>query len=175
MSLSSAAVAQAAALPLAGLLPPPVVVHRSVVIVAAGGRDISWTQERIASALLQRSGGRAVLLLLHGSARGADQAIGRASHQLGWRVQSLPVEWGRYGRSAGPILNRRLLEQALAEAQAHTSPAFSASVLVIVFPGGPGTASLVQQARRCSSRSRLPVVVMVMEVPPPFAPEPLAA
>jgi hypothetical protein len=173
MSLFSAAVAHAAALPPAALLPPPVLVHRSVVIVAAGGRDLSWPQERIASALLQRSGGRAGQLLLHGGARGADRAIGRAAQQLGWRVQSLPAEWGRYGRSAGPIRNRCLLEQALAEAQAHTSPAFSASVLVIAFPGGPGTASLVQQARRCSSRSPVPVVVM--EVPPPFSPEPLAA
>jgi len=59
------------------------------------------------------------------------------------------------------------------EAQAHTSPAFSASVLVIAFPGGAGTASLVQQARRCSSRS--PVLVVVMEVPQPFSPEPLPA
>ena len=173
MSLSSAAVAHAAALPLAGLLPPPVVVHRSVVIVAACGRDLSWPQEQIASALLQRSGGRAVHLLPHGGARGADQAIGLAAHQLGWPVQSLPAEWGRYGRSAGPIRNRRLLEPALAEAQAHTSPSFSASVLVIAFPGGAGTASLVQQARRCSSRSPVPVVVM--EVPPPFSPEPFAA
>jgi hypothetical protein len=38
-------------------LPPPVLVHRSVVIVAAGGRDLSWPQERIASALLQRRSG----------------------------------------------------------------------------------------------------------------------
>jgi hypothetical protein len=52
MSLSSAAVAHAAAFPPAALLPPPVLVHRSVVIVAAGGRDLSWPQERIASALL---------------------------------------------------------------------------------------------------------------------------
>ena len=154
MSYSSAAVAQAAALPLAGLLPPPVVVHRSVVIVAASGGDLSWPLEHIASALLQRSGGR-------------------AAHQLGWRVQSLAADWRRYGRSAGPIRNRRLLEQALVEAQAHISPAFTASVLVIAFPGGPGTASLVHQARRCSSRS--PVPVLVMEVPPPFVPEPLAA
>ncbi|MDM7952536.1 MAG: hypothetical protein QUV07_04870 [Cyanobium sp. CZS 25K] len=138
--------------------------HRSVVIVAAGGRDLSWPQERIASALLQRSGGRPVHLLLHGGARGA--------HQIGWRVQALAADWRRYGRSAGPIRNRRLLEQALVEAQAHTSPAFCASVLVIAFPGGPGTVSLVQQARRCSSRS--PVQVVVMEVPPPFSPEPLA-
>jgi len=173
MSLSSAAVAQGAALPSLGLLPPPAWAHRSVVIVAAGGRDLVWPQGRIASALLQRSGGRPVHLLLHGGARGADQAIGRAAHQLGWPVQSLPAEWGRYGRSAGPIRNRRLLEQALAEAEAHTSPAFTASVLVIAFPGGPGTASLVQQALRCSSRSPVPLVVM--EVPPPFSPEPLAA
>ena len=173
MSLSSAAVAQAAALPSLGLLPPPGLAHRSVVIVAAGGRDLSWPQERIAAALLQRSAGRPVHLLLHGGARGADRAIGRAAQQLGWRVQSLAAEWRRYGRSAGPIRNRRLLEQALVEAQAHTSPAFSASVLVIAFPGGAGTASLVQQARCCSSRSPVPVVVM--EVPPPFSPEPLAA
>lgn len=75
MSLSSAAVAQAAALPSLGLLPPPALAHRSVVIVAAGGRDLVWPQERIASALLQRSGGRPVHLLLHGGARGADRAI----------------------------------------------------------------------------------------------------
>ena len=173
MSLSSAAVAQAAALPLPGLLPPPALAHRSVVIVAGGGRDLIWPQARIDTALLQRSGGRPVHLLLHGGARGADRAIGRAAHQLGWRVQSLAADWRRYGRRAGPIRNRRLLEQALVEAQAHTSPAFSASVLVIAFPGGAGTASLVQQARRCSSHSPVPVVVM--EVPPPFSPEPLTA
>ena len=173
MSLSSAAVAPAAALALPGLLPPPVLVHRSVVIVAGGGRDLAWPVERIASALLQRSGGRAVHLLLHGGARGADQAIGRAAHQLGWRVQSLAAEWSRYGRCAGPIRNRRLLEKALVEAQAHTSPAFSTSVLVIAFPGGAGTASLVQQARRTASRS--PVPIAVMEVSEPFSPEPLAA
>ena len=125
------------------------------------------------SCSLQRSGGRPVHLLLHGGARGADRAIGRAAQQLGWRVQALAADWRRHGRAAGPIRNRLLLEQALVEAQAHTSPAFSASVLVIAFPGGPGTASLVQQARRCSSRSPVPVVVM--EVPPPFSPEPLAA
>ncbi|MFN9624255.1 MAG: SLOG family protein [Cyanobacteriota bacterium] len=172
MSLSSAAVAQAAALSPFGLLPPLALADRSVVIVAAGGRDLVWPQDRIASALLQRSGGRLVHLLLHGGARGADQAIGRAAQQLGWRVQSLAAEWRRYGGGAGPIRNRRLLEQALEEARARTSPSTSASVLVIAFPGGAGTASLVQQARRCSSRAPVPVVVM--EVPPPFSLEPLA-
>ena len=82
MSLSSAAVAQAAALSSLGLLPPPALAHRSVVIVAAGGRDLVWPQERIASALLQRSGGRPVhLLLLGGTADGAISATGPAMEQ----------------------------------------------------------------------------------------------
>jgi hypothetical protein len=77
MSLFSAAVAQAAALPLPGLLSPPVLAHRSVVIVAAGGRDLSWPQQRIASTLLQRSAGRPVHLLLHGGAMAA--LLGRSA------------------------------------------------------------------------------------------------
>ncbi len=89
MSLSSAAVAQAAALPLPALLPPPVLAHCSVVIVAAGGRDLVWPQERIAAALLQRSGGRPVHLLLHGGARGADRAIGRAGSGQRWADRRL--------------------------------------------------------------------------------------
>ena len=164
MSLSSAAVAQAAELPSLGLLPPPALAHRSVVIVAAGGRDLVWPQERIASALLQRSGGRPVHLVLHGGARGADRAIGRAAQQLGWRVQALAADWRRHGRAAGPIRNRELLQQAIARAEAHTSPGCLASVLVVAFPGGSGTASLVQQARRMASRS--PVPIAVVEVSP---------
>ena len=53
---------------------------------------------------------------------------------------------------------------AIAEAMAHTSPLAATSVLVLAFPGGPGTASLVQQARRMASRS--PVPLAVVEVSP---------
>ena len=159
MSLSSAAVAHAAALPLAGLLPPPVVVHRSVVIVAAGGRDLSWPQERIASALLQRSGGRAVHLLLHGGARGADQAIAAAAHRLGWAVEAIPAQWARYGIAAGPVRNGQMLRRAHEEAKAfrRVTPT---GVLVIAFPGRSGTASLLQQARRLQGHTPLPVEVI---------------
>ena len=65
----------------------------------------------------------------------------------------MPAEWGRHGRAAGPIRNRELLKQAIARAVAHTSPVDQVSVLVVAFPGGAGTASLVQQARRMASRS----------------------
>jgi hypothetical protein len=100
-----------------------------------------------------------VHLLLHGGARGADAAIGRAAHQLGWSALVMPAQWQRHGRAAGPIRNRELLEQAVARALALSSPGRQVSVLVLAFPGGAGTASLVQQARGMASRSPVPISV----------------
>jgi hypothetical protein len=128
-------------------------------IVAGGGRELAWSSGQIASQLLARTGGRSVQLLLHGGARGADQAIDQTAQQLGWPVLSLPADWQRFGRAAGPIRNRLLLEQALGKAEALNSPDQLVSVLVMAFPGGAGTASLVQQARRLALVSAVPIAV----------------
>ena len=131
----------------------------SLVIAAGGGRDLAWPHQRVAAELLARTGGRLLHSLHHGGVRGADAAIGRAAHQLGWSSLVMPAQWQRHGRAAGPIRNRELLEQAVARAVAHTSPGSIASVLVVAFPGGAGTASLVQQARRLAARSPVPISV----------------
>ena len=143
---------------------PAVAPSHSLVIAAGGGRDLAWPQQRVAAELLARSGGRLVHLVLHGGARGADAAIGRAAQQLGWSSLVMPAQWQLHGRAAGPIRNRELLEQAVARAEAHSSPGYQASVLVVAFPGGAGTASLMREARRMASRS--PVPISVAEVSP---------
>ena len=143
---------------------PQISPSRSLVIAAGGGRDLAWPQQRVAAELLARSGGRLVHLLLHGGARGADAAIGRAAQQLGWSALVMPAQWQLHGRAAVPIRNRELLEQAIARAEAHSSPGYQASVLVVAFPGGAGTASLMREARRMASRS--PVPISVAEVSP---------
>ena len=132
---------------------------RSLVIAAGGGRDLAWPQQRVAAELLARSSGRLVHLLLHGGARGADAAIGRAAQQLGWSALVMPAQWQLHGRAAGPIRNRELLEQAVGRAVIHCSPGCLTSVLVVAFPGGAGTASLVREARRMASRSPVPISV----------------
>ncbi|MCP9892001.1 hypothetical protein KBY57_13200 [Cyanobium sp. Aljojuca 7D2] len=151
---------------MAFLIPsrPEITPARFLVIAAGGGRNLAWPHQRVAAELLARCGGRPVHLVLHGGARGADAAIGRAAHQLGWSSLVMPAQWQRHGRAAGPIRNRELMEQAIARAEAHTSPGHQVSVLVVAFPGGAGTASLVQQARRMASRS--PVPIAVVEVRP---------
>lgn len=139
---------------------PAVAPSHSLVIAAGGGRDLAWPQQRVAAELLARSSGRLVHLLLHGGARGADAAIGRAAQQLGWSALVMPAQWQLHGRAAGPIRNRALLEQAVARAVAHSSPGCLTSVLVVAFPGGAGTASLVKEARRMASRSPVPISVV---------------
>ena len=143
---------------------PAIAPSHSLVIVAGGGRDLAWSQQRVAAELLARSAGRLVHLLLHGGARGADAAIGAAAQQLGWSSLVMPAQWQLHGRAAGPIRNRELLHQAIAKAVAHTSPGCLTSVLVVAFPGGAGTASLVREARRMASHS--PVPICVAEVSP---------
>ncbi|MEY4802652.1 MAG: hypothetical protein RLZZ274_1383 [Cyanobacteriota bacterium] len=133
---------------------PEIAPSHSLVIAAGGGRDLAWPQQRIAAELLARSGGRLVHLVLHGGARGAD------AQQLGWSALVMPAQWQLHGRAAGPIRNRELLEQAIARAVAHSSPGCLTSVLVVAFPGGAGTASLVREARRMASRSPVPIAVV---------------
>jgi hypothetical protein len=78
----------------------------------------------------------------------------------GWSALVMPAQWQLHGRAAGPIRNRELLEQAIARAVAHSSPGCLTSVLVVAFPGGAGTASLVREARRMASRSPVPIAVV---------------
>ncbi|WP_231596390.1 SLOG family protein [Synechococcus sp. CBW1108] len=131
----------------------------SLVIVAGGGRDLLWLPAQIAAVLLARSSGQLVHGLLHGGARGADRTIGRAAFQLGWPVEVLPADWRRHGRAAGPIRNRELLELAISRADALSSAAAPVSVLVVAFPGGAGTASLVREARRLAAHAPVPLSV----------------
>jgi hypothetical protein len=128
-----------------------------LVIVAGGGRDLAWPTEVIAAHLLQASAGRIVQALLHGAARGADQAIAAAADQLGWPQIACPAAWQQHGRAAGPIRNRQMLHQAIDQA---TALPLGAGLLVIAFPGSRGTASLLDQARRLSRRSAIPIEVI---------------
>ena len=138
---------------------PAIAPSHSLVIVAGGGRDLLWLPAQIAAVLLARTSGQLVHGLFHGGARGADRAIGRAAFQLGWPVEVLPADWRRHGRAAGPIRNRELLELAISRAEALSSAAAPASVLVLAFPGAAGTDSLVREARRLAARAPVPLSV----------------
>ena len=159
MGLLLPGAADAAPLPPLCRLPSVRSHCRALVVVAGGGRDLDWPAARVALALRQAVSGRLVQLLLHGGARGADQAIAAAAHRLGWAVEAIPAQWARYGIAAGPVRNGQMLRRAHEEAKAfrRVTPT---GVLVIAFPGRSGTASLLQQARRLQGHTPLPIEVI---------------
>ena len=73
--------------------------------------------------------------IIEGGAPGAD-----ASAATFGRMNSIPVltfkaDWNEYGRAAGPIRNRRMIEEGHPD-------------LVVAFPGGRGTADMMFWAKK---------------------------
>jgi hypothetical protein len=73
------------------------------------------------------------LSIIHGAARGADQMTGRWAHENGVSCVAFPANWDAYGRSAGHVRNGEMLSRGKPD-------------LVVAFPGGRGTANMIEQA-----------------------------
>lgn len=102
-------------------------------IIVCGGRD--FTDCDIVEDVLDRlHEDERITQLIHGSARGADTLAGAWARDRSIPVTPMPANWKKYGKKAGPIRNREMLNQ---------SPD-----MVVAFPGGRGTADMVEQARR---------------------------
>ncbi len=49
--------------------------------------------------------------VIHGACRGVDRIAGNAAFNLGLGVVQYPAQWKKYGRAAGPIRNKRMLDE----------------------------------------------------------------
>lgn len=102
-------------------------------VLVCGGRDFNDGRHlcRVLDTLHQKS---RFSVVIHGAQRGADFLAGRWAKAHGIAVDPYKAEWTHLGRAAGPIRNRRMLEEGRPD-------------LVVAFPGGSGTANMVRQAR----------------------------
>ncbi|HXH87246.1 MAG TPA: SLOG family protein [Gaiellaceae bacterium] len=49
--------------------------------------------------------------VIHGAAQGADRIAAEAAHRCGHTVKSFPADWKTYGKRAGFVRNREMLDQ----------------------------------------------------------------
>lgn len=77
---------------------------------------------------------RGISLLIEGGAPGADFMARKFAEWQNIPVQTFEAEWERYGKSAGPRRNERMLSEGKPD-------------LVVAFEGGKGTADMVRRAR----------------------------
>lgn len=75
-----------------------------------------------------------ITLVIHGAALGADKLAQSWAESRGVSFARFPANWKRYGIYAGPLRNKKMLEEGAPD-------------LVIAFPGGKGTADMMRQAR----------------------------
>lgn len=113
-------------------------------VLVCGGRDFSDKEFLFDTLFASQDQYGPFCLLMHGGARGADYYAGQfaLAHKIPLWV--FAADWQRDGKAAGPIRNRRMLVEGKPE-------------LVIAFPGGRGTANMIEQAKAAA--------VFVIEVP----------
>jgi hypothetical protein len=113
-------------------------------LLVTGGRSFS-DREFLFATLDALHAQHHFTLLIHGDAKGTDRLAGEWAAERGVAVSARPADWRRYGRGAGMVRNRQMLDEK--------------PDLVVAFPGGPGTKNMAEIARRAGVR------VMVMEPP----------
>lgn len=110
-------------------------------VLVCGGRDFN-DRAYVYGALDVLHGMKKITSLVHGGARGADLLAGEWAEVRGVPQHVYFANWKRYGRSAGIIRNKEMLEDGTPD-------------LALAFPGGNGTDDMV---RRVIAEKRIPVL-----------------
>lgn len=106
-------------------------------VLVTGGRDFD-DREMLFAFLDRLHEEQPFTLLIHGDARGADRLCGEWASERTIECLPCPADWRRHGRAAGPIRNGQMLEHK--------------PDILVAFPGGKGTANMIEQATKAGLR-----------------------
>jgi len=107
-------------------------------VLVCGGRGFSDCK-LVFDTLDRLAKSEVVDCIIEGDAPGVDRMAGAWAKRRRVDLRLFPADWQTYGRAAGPIRNRKMLDEGKPD-------------LVIAFPGGRGTANMVEQAERAGVR-----------------------
>lgn len=107
-------------------------------ILVCGGRDYKDTH-RLVEVLTLLHEVTPIETIIEGGARGADRLARNYAQLMDIPVETYDAEWDKYGKRAGPIRNRRMIDEGK-------------PTLVVAFPGGSGTRNMVEQATKAGIR-----------------------
>lgn len=102
--------------------------------LVCGGRDFSDEAHLFSVLSSFTFEGKKIDSLISGLARGADSLAEKWARANNIPFEGYPADWKQYGRSAGPIRNKQMLDEGKPD-------------VVIAFPGGRGTSNMINQAR----------------------------
>jgi len=108
-------------------------------LLITGGRNFD-DQELLDRALEHVHNKFGIAVLIHGDASGADKMAGAWASARGIEVLACPADWKKFGRAAGPIRNKSMLNEK--------------PDMLLAFPGGTGTRHMVSVA----TKAELPII-----------------
>lgn len=103
-------------------------------VIVCGGRDYR-DRKAVFDALDRLQRKRGISFLIVGGTSGADYLAWQWADKRGVPCGVYNAEWKEHGRAAGPIRNQRMLDEGEPDG-------------VVAFPGGTGTADMIERARR---------------------------
>lgn len=101
-------------------------------LLVCGGRDFQ-NVSRVRHVLHAIHTKRPITVLIEGGANGADRLARQWAEANGIPVETYAADWKKFGRSAGPVRNGLMIHKGKPDG-------------VLAFPGGIGTANMVEQA-----------------------------
>jgi len=83
-------------------------------VIVAGSRSFNdYAVLRMAcDKLLARKKHTHTIVIISGMAKGADTIGEQYAHERGYTVERFPADWQQYGKAAGPIRNRQMVDNA---------------------------------------------------------------
>lgn len=118
-------------------------------MLVAGGRD--YSNSLLVTRVLNELHWRyCIEEIITGGALGADALAARWCREMmdGMvRVATFPADWAAHGRSAGPIRNQQMLNESKPD-------------MVLLFPGGKGTADMRRRAEAERRKRKMMLLVV---------------
>jgi hypothetical protein len=66
-------------------------------------------------------------VVIHGNAPGVDRIAAELARELGFEVIAFPAQWWRYGRAAGPLRNKQMIDEGRPDKVAYAHDDLDAS------------------------------------------------
>ena len=108
-------------------------------VLVCGGRGFNDNAEvdRVLSAIQG-----ATDVIISGMAAGADFLAAQWAQAHNIELLQFPANWHKHGKAAGPIRNQQMIDEGK-------------PTIVIAFPGGRGTADMVERAKKAGIKTVL--------------------
>ena len=83
-------------------------------VIIAGSRSFNdyTTLQANCDKILSQKMVTHTIVMISGMAKGADTIGEQYAHERGYTVERFPADWQQYGKAAGPIRNRQMVDNA---------------------------------------------------------------